>query len=543
MSTSGQSNPPSKPAPARPGVNRPPATPAEAGQAGMASSQNTGDEYDEDDEDGEGPMPAGNTFLMFNAVPSWLTSMLVHIVALLVAAWLTIEPPDRSEERVITVKKDVEVEEIEEWEEQEFETPDVETDVIAEVVDPQPEVETIAEETDFSPAEDLDEAAIKVDLVDYGDTTAPRNDLMTEIGSYMGTGLSGRGSGARSGLVARGGGNAASEAAVAAALKWLAAHQCNDGSWNFDHRRGGPSQANPGKLTSAPRGATGVALLPFLGAGQTHQEGKYMKTVRGGLIYLVRNMKMSKGGTGTFEEPGGRMYSHGICSIAMCEAYGMTKDRDLLQPAQAALNHISYSQDPVGGGWRYTVKQPGDTSVVGWMLMSLKSGHMSYLDVNKNTVQGAMRFLDAVQSDSGAKYGYTGPGGGHATTAIGLLCRMYLGWKKDHAALQRGVDGLLAKGPSKHDVYYNYYATQVMRHQGDDDPRWKKWNVQMRDYLINTQSKAGAETGSWFFGGGAHGNDKGGRLYHTAMSTMVLEVYYRHLPIYRQQAATDEFEL
>ena len=295
-------------------------------------------------------------------------------------------------------------------------------------------------------------------------------------------------------------------------------------------------------MTNSPRAATGVALLPFLGAGQTHQDGTYQKTVRGGLIFLVRNGKITSNGI-SYQESGGNMYSHGICSIALCEAYGMTKDKDLLQPAQGALAYISYAQDPVGGGWRYSPKQAGDTSVVGWMLMSLKSGHMSYLEVNKNTISGAIRFLDSVQSDSGSRYGYTNPGGGHATTAIGLLSRMYLGWKKDNAALQRGVDALGKQGPSKTDVYYNYYATQVMRHQGDDDPRWRAWNKAMRDFLIETQSKTGNETGSWFLDAKGHGNASGGRLYQTAMCTMVLEVYYRHLPIYRQQAASDEFEL
>ena len=86
------------------------------------------------------------------------------------------------------------------------------------------------------------------------------------------------------------------------------------------------------------------------------------------------------------EEPGGRMYSHGLCSIALCEAYVMTRDKTLLQPAQLSLNHISYAQDPVGGGWRYTPRQPGDTSVFGWQLMALKTGHSSYLKVKPETV-------------------------------------------------------------------------------------------------------------------------------------------------------------
>jgi len=42
---------------------------------------------------------------------------------------------------------------------------------------------------------------------------------------------------------------------------------------------------------------------------------------------------------------------------------------------------------------------------------------------------------------------------------------------------------------------------------------------------------------------GDHGSERGGRLYCTSMATMILEVYYRHMPIYGKQAATEEFPL
>jgi hypothetical protein len=224
----------------------------------------------------------------------------------------------------------------------------------------------------------------------------------------------------------------------------------------------------------------------------------------------------------------------------------MTHDRGLMQPAQLSLNHIVWAQDPIGGGWRYAPRTPGDTSVVGWQLMALKSGHMAYLQVPPNTIQGAIKFLDAVQADSGSKYGYTGPGGGQATTAIGLLSRMYLGWKKDHPALQRGAEFLAATGPSKGNMYYNYYATQVLRHYGGEggagSEMWDKWNKEMRDWLVESQDQNGHQRGSWNMKGD-HGSERGGRIYCTSMATMILEVYYRHMPIYGKQAAEEEFPL
>jgi hypothetical protein len=365
--------------------------------------------------------------------------------------------------------------------------------------------------------------------------------LYKEIGSFSGTGLDGRGAGARKGMVAKYGGNDASEAAVAAALRWLAAVQMADGGWSFDHRIGPPASParmadHSGTLTEARNGATAMATLPFLGAGQTHVEGSYKGTVKGGLAYLMTHMKRDGG----MHEGGGSMYSHGLASIVLCEGYAMTKDKMLMAPAQGAVNFIVYAQDPVGGGWRYQPKQAGDTSVVGWQLMALKSAHMAYLQVPANTVRGAIKFLDTVQANSGAQYGYTAPAGSPTTTAVGLLCRMYLGWKKENEALQNGVKFLAAQGPSNNNMYFNYYATQVMRQNGGE--HWDGWNKKMRDHLVNTQAKDGPAKGSWFFEGG-HGAESGGRIYNTSLATMILEVYYRHMPIYQEAATKEDFPL
>ena len=65
----------------------------------------------------------------------------------------------------------------------------------------------------------------------------------------------------------------------------------------------------------------------------------------------------------------------------------------------------------------------------------------------------------------------------------------------------------------------------------------------MREMLVTTQSKKGHEAGSWYEGvEGGHGADAAGRLYCTSLATMILEVYYRHLPIYSQQSVDEDFK-
>jgi hypothetical protein len=471
-------------------------------------------------------------------VPGWLISTFVHVVILISLALVALPPKslENLTQLVVTPGAEDKLDKAEKLDAE----PEKPTEVVLARDALRLEAPQSADEVQVSGAADL-AAAVAVELDDAGLGIAPAGDLLASIGSFQVDAFSGRGEGKAS-LLVQGGGSPESERAVAAALKWLAQHQFSDGGWNFNHAAhpGCHKQCrNPGDLQPARIAATGLALLPFLGAGQTHKQGKYKPQVKAGLYFLVSRMSVGPEG-GSLMEDGGNMYSHGIASICLCEAYAMTHDKNLYGPALQAVNFICYAQDPVGGGWRYRPRQRGDTSVLGWQLMALKSAHMAYLPVPMLAFKKAWTFLDTVQANGGANYGYTGPGDSSATSAIGLLSRMYLGWKHDNPALERGVQWLSDLGPDKGNLYYDYYATQVMRHW-EGEP-WKKWNAVMRDQLVTTQATRGHETGSWYMDGD-HFNPYGGRLYCTAMAAMILEVYYRHLPIYRQQSTKDEFPL
>jgi len=333
------------------------------------------------------------------------------------------------------------------------------------------------------------------------------------------------------------------EGTVEEALRWLAIHQMEDGGWSFNHNQCPACRGkcrNDGTHFKARNAATAMALLPFLGMGCTHKEGPYQQTVRNGLAFLVNHMDLKQGHSGSLHEKDGNMYSQGLGAIVLCETYAMTHDRVLKEYAQQALNFICWAQDPKRGGWRYEPQQAGDTSVLGWQLTALKCGSMAKLTVPSETVRKVNTFLDYVQKNNGARYAYLDPNAppGEATTAVGLLCRMYLGWKKDNPALQEGVRYLNTNGPSGKNLYYDYYATQILHHQKGEE--WNRWNCVMRDQLVHGQAKLGHEKGSWFFTGD-HGSNAGGRLYCTAMAAMILEVGYERMPIYRQASIDQEF--
>lgn len=476
--------------------------------------------------------------------PAVMISLIVHMLVVLLFGLLAMPERVTAQLKELVANVSESTDPLDEIAELPLDAPELDT----EVTDAAMDAPSVSDSESLNPTDIPDEPPppASMELAPVGIETAPRDELLTQLGSVSGTGVAGRGDAkSRAAMVKAGGGTDASEAAVAAALKWFAQHQNEDGSWNFDHRVG-PCQGrcgDPGAKSKATLAATGMALLPFLGAGQTPKQGQYKQQVAAGLYYLGSNMEMTPHGGDMTEHGEGAMYGHGIASIALCEAYAMTHDKQLQAPAQAALNFIMYAQDPVGGGWRYAPRTPGDTSVVGWQVMALKSGHLGFLTVKPDTVKGAIKFLNAVQADGGAQYGYDRPGGGAATTAVGLLCRMYLGWEHDKPELERGVLHLAKQGPTLGNMYFSYYATQVL-HQfdGPDGPMWKEWNTKMRDSLVASQAKKGHETGSWFFKPGDHGSDAGGRLYCTSMATMTLEIYYRYMPIYQQKSAESAFE-
>jgi len=335
-------------------------------------------------------------------------------------------------------------------------------------------------------------------------------------------------------VVAAFGGSDKTLEAVRRGLAWLDQHQHDDGFWSFNkfynEREKIPGNGN----VQNDVGATGFALLPFLGDGHTHLEGKYQSTVRDAVGWLIE--QQTDKGELKAKNTGGntRMYSHAIATIAMCEAYGMTKDQKLREPAQKAIDFIVSAQHEPSGGWRYEPNQAADTSVVGWQMMALKSGQMAALKVPQRPLTLLEKWLRSVEGQGAniGRFGYQNRGSlTPPMTAEGLLCLQYMGVDRNDKRLLSGARYLLENLPGKgeENSYYWYYATQVMFHlQGD---MWQQWNDALRDMLVNTQVKSGHLAGTWNPSG--KWEDKGGRIYGTSLKLLMLEVYYRHLPLYQ----------
>jgi HEAT repeat protein len=384
------------------------------------------------------------------------------------------------------------------------------------------------------------------------------------------------------------------EKAVDAALDWLTRHQDKDGSWSsfqFDahcklNRCDGPGEA------SATTGVTGLALLAFLGAGETHGVGPHKEVVARALAYLRGvqgpDGRIGKGGGTTdlthwtMRKPGEGLigpswtekepldvgaYGHAVATVALVEAYMLSGDAEIGAAAKKAVDYVLAARNP-DAAWRYACPPDGksDTSITGWMCWALAAARAAGIYADKSAIEGAVAWIEQKTEPEFGKTGYRqigGPAARHdgrelkfpadeveSTTSIGVALRLFAGRKpKDDQAIGKGVELILKKLP-KWDVdrgtidFYAWFwgATALRQVAGANwktdlwGPRqggvvWKKWSAAMNEALLASQraEKDRDEHGSW------DAEDAwswvGGRVYATAMCCMALESYWRMDPV------------
>lgn len=550
--------------PTSPEVPGPPVAAADgappvAGEASVAVGDEAADGHDHElHSAGERQTLAGrlSEWTADGEISAWLSSAIVHAALVLLLAVVALTQPGVGPRLALTASLD----------DAPVETPDLDfsasADAGADVALPPAEAPVLGDvnepDTTFTAASET--PLIIEPTASVGEIAIDPFPVMPTPLSMHGGGLDGRTPAMRRGLALSGGGSEESEAAVEAGLRWLAAHQYPDGGWRFDLEACPNCQGycrNSGSNDSSTA-ATGLALLCFLGAGYTHQQGPFAEVVSDGLYYLEERMEITSFGgdlrdrrvqairaentaegilsaldrAAQFKTD--NMYSHGIATLALTEAYAMTLDPGLRQSAEQAVKFTVNAQN-ADGGWRYDphFEKPdaSDTTVTGWQVMGLKSAVLGGISVPYEVWMKISQFLDENAINDGAEYAYRrGERTTKANSAIGLLCRELEGWQLDYRPLQRGLANLGKQRPQDNHIYYNYYATLALHHAGGS--QWTKWNPKIREYLVESQSDEGHERGSWYFN--EQYADSGGRLYTTSLSILTLEVYYRYLPLYKQ---------
>ena len=380
------------------------------------------------------------------------------------------------------------------------------------------------------------------------------------------------------------GATAATERAVAAGLAWLSQVQREDGSWPTLESILGEDPDKPRFTTTgnaaeearlqsersqsgqnAESGLTGLSLLAYLGAGRTPTDPEYGDRVALGLQWLIRQqVRRDVGGKPAERADDGylggranrfaRMYCHGMATLALGEAYGMTGDPSYKEPLERATAFIVRMQYP-DGSWRYSDWRgqegaTGDMSLFGWQVMALKSAQTAGVVLPGQALEQSLARAKTFLLDRQAEIRQRGEsrqgglasyrtGAGErvkpAMTAEALFCRQLLELPANPPATAEAVGYLSQRLPrlSQPDLYYWYYATLALFQEGG--PAWEKWNTALQGALIDDQRTQGDHAGSW--NPRRPWGDFGGRVYSTAMSTLCLEVYYRYLPLTRLGSA------
>lgn len=343
-------------------------------------------------------------------------------------------------------------------------------------------------------------------------------------------------------LVEEQGGSRETEDAVAAALDWLARAQSRDGRWDSRRHSGGRehrvlNQDRKAAGRKADSGVTALALLAFLGAGHTHQEGPYASTVQLGLEHLLRRQQ-ADGGLADEAQLYAQTYCHSMATFALAEAMAVTEDKRLTPAVAAAVDFLVRRQHRTTGGWRYRPGDPGDMSQMGWIIMALRSAELAGIAIPPDTWTGIERFVASVRRGKAgglACYRVDGPTS-RTMTAEAFYCRQILGWPtRGRVESSEAVASLLEQlpGQGQDNLYYWYYATLALHHHeagrtgtNFQGGAWYDWNDALKRKLVQSQVTDGTNGGSWspntMWGG------YGGRVYSTAMATMCLEVYYRY---------------
>jgi hypothetical protein len=349
----------------------------------------------------------------------------------------------------------------------------------------------------------------------------------------------------------------ATQAAVDHALRWLRDHQDEDGRWDCDqfmkHDDPAKPQCNGPGNPVHDVGVTGLALLAFLGDGNSMRAGPYRDTVRRAVLWL-RSQQQDNGRFGGAASSD-FVYDHAIAAYAMCEAYGLSQYQLLRDCAQRGVDYLESHRNPYGV-WRYQPRDgDNDTSVTGWCVMAYTAAKHFGLQVNTNALQLAATWLDQVSDPSGL-HGYSKagepssrkpgdhaarfpPDRGHAMTAVGLFCRAFLEQDPREKPVMKAAADLLVQKPPVWDEragavdhYYWYYGSYALFQMGG--PRWTAWQKKLEPAVLPHQHKDPGNMnlhGSWdpvcVWG------DDGGRVYSTALLALTLQANYRYTRLVR----------
>jgi len=319
------------------------------------------------------------------------------------------------------------------------------------------------------------------------------------------------------------------EAVINGALKYLAAQQLPNGSWNGD-------KANPASSKYAVA-VTSYVMMAFMANGNLPDAGPYAKQVKNGLQFLLDSVQAD----GTFNEGDHShyMYSHGLGTMVLAEIYGETQSPVIRPKLEHVVLLIIHGQNPAGG-WRY---QPGskdaDISVTVPQTVALCAAKRAGIAVPQATIDKAIAYIKSCEVGTTGGFSYQGTGGpDFARTAAAIYALQITGLYDDPMVGDgsRYVMGGLMKCNEpgwRTDwlTYGSYYAGVAHYLIGGD--AWKNYyQIFGQQYLLSHVSTDG-NMSHWEES--LDPKAKGiGSNWCTAVFTTILSLPYGYLPLYQR---------
>lgn len=282
---------------------------------------------------------------------------------------------------------------------------------------------------------------------------------------------------------------------------------------------------------------TGLSCIALMASGHFPGRSKYGENLRKGILYLAKEAVKNNGYLGG---DGGRMYGHGICTLALTEAYGMLnydkENKKIREGLDAALKLILGSQvrnrNTHFGGWRYQPNsKDSDLSITVWQVLALRSAQNCQLAVPDQAIKDALDYVR--KSFSPRVPGFTYQPGNHGNSnsmrSAGVVCMLALGADKnkdDKEKITRSAEFLLTVDPNKskrHFFYQSYYLATAANMMGEKYRN--KLLPKLERLLIRLQNKSGDFQKNGGYDGG---------VYSTAFAIICLAVRYQYLPIYQE---------
>lgn len=330
--------------------------------------------------------------------------------------------------------------------------------------------------------------------------------------------------------------------------EWLVRHQDVDGSWDpvgFDRHC-----EKPGACAGAGRagdrvGTTALALLCFLGYGETHRTPRYGDVVRKALQWF----RDHQDGTGAFEPAKGDRFllNHARATLALAGLYGQTESPYVRVAAQPALDFL-LSRRLEKGGWPASFEgKETDLETSAWAAFAIHDAAAGGLKTGERPFGALGEWLDRGTDPRTGRFGPEPPSARTAAsdphawipepsetaTAMAVVTRQMKGATMEDPAVAKGIDLLLRRrpdaGPEGKDLdFTGTYFGALACYAAGKVPT-SRWSESVKRAVIDFQRmrKEECNYGSW---DPSLPSVAEGRVACTALGILTLVIYYRYSP-------------